>query len=53
MKLELNREDVCSLLIGCTLLSKFNDSSFKWNELHDKIKEQLADHDRKKLEEQL
>lgn len=50
MKLELDRKDVCSLLIGCTLLSQFNDSSFKWNELYDKIKDQLADYDQKKLE---
>ena len=51
--LKLERREVCRLQMACTLVSQIKDSSPEWKELHNKIKEQLADHDRKKLEDQL
>ena len=52
MKLELSREDVCSLMIGCTLVHKivFDDDP-EWIMLHDKLKRQLEEYDRQRLKE--
>ena len=52
MKLELSREDVCSLMIGCTLVHKivFDDDP-EWIMLHDKLKRQLEEYDHQRLKE--
>ena len=64
MKLELSREEVCSLMIGCTLIHKivcdddpewiinrirFDDP--EWTRLHDKLKRQLEEYDHQRLKE--
>ena len=52
MKLELSREDVCSLMIGCTLIHRilFNDDP-EWTRLHNEIKRQLEEYDHQRLQE--
>ena len=52
MKLELNREDVCSLMIGCTLIHRILfDEDPEWIMLHDKLKRQLEEYDHQRLRE--
>ena len=52
MKLELSRRDVCSLMIGCTLIHRilFDDDP-TWTGLHDKLKRQLEEYDHQRLKE--
>lgn len=52
MMLELSREDVCSLMIGCTLIQRilFDDDP-EWTRLHDKLKRQLEEYDHQRLKE--
>ena len=53
MKLTLDRSEVCRLLIICTQLAQYfyrnNDAegAEMWNKLHDKIKKQLDEFDKK------
>ena len=52
MKLELSREEVCSLMIGCTLIHKIVcDDDPEWIMLHDKLKRQLEEYDHQRLRE--
>ena len=52
MKLELSRKDVCSLMIGCTLIHKIlSDDDPEWIMLHDKLKRQLEEYDHQRLRE--
>ena len=51
MKLELNREDVCSLMIGCTLIHRILFDDPEWIMLHDKLKRQLEEYDQQRLRE--
>lgn len=47
MTLELNRIDVCDLLLAClSAAENANDKGSKWIRLHDKIKSQLESFDR-------
>lgn len=52
MVITLNREEVCSLMIGCTLIHKivFDDDP-EWIMLHDKLKRQLEEYDHQRLTE--
>lgn len=64
MTLELSRKDVCSLMIGCTLIHKILsdddpewivrhvvDDDPEWIMLHDKLKRQLEEYDHQRLRE--
>lgn len=48
--LELRRIDICDLLIACTL-AKHNSDADKWEALHDKLSNILADFDDKHIDE--
>lgn len=50
MKLELNRIDVCDILLALTALTEA-DGAPKWAALHDKIAAQLVEHDCELAEE--
>ena len=51
MTLELSRRDVCSLMIGCTLIYKILSDDPEWIMLHDKLKRQLEEYDHQRLRE--
>ena len=55
---KINRGELCRLILACTLLA--NDSDFQskgfrvgelWRDLHDKLEEQLKEHDKLHREE--
>lgn len=45
MKLDLNRHDICDLMLACTMVGHGADN--KWTALHDRIAEQLKALDEK------
>lgn len=45
MKIELDRRDVCTLMLACTWFHIAHEGSEKWKALHDKLKEQLIKYD--------
>ena len=48
--LELRRIDICDLLIACTA-AEHNSGADKWEALHDKLSNILADFDDKHIDE--
>ena len=47
MNVELNRIDVCDLLLACLAAKELaNDEGSKWERLHDKLKAQLEAFDK-------
>ena len=52
MVITLDREEVCSLMIGCTLIHRilFDDDP-EWTRLHNKLKRQLEEYDQQRLKE--
>ena len=47
MTVELNRIDVCDLLLACLAAKELaNDEGSKWTRLHDKLKAQLEAFDK-------
>ena len=48
--LELRRIDICDLLIACTA-AEHNSDADKWEALHDKLSNILADFDDKHIDE--
>lgn len=47
MVITLDREDVCRLMMACTITEKVSGTAYKstWHELHEKIREQLKAQD--------
>ena len=47
MIITLDREDVCRLMMACTITEKVSGPSYKsiWHELHEKVREQLVQED--------
>ena len=42
MKIEIDRRDVCKLILACTMVDISTEGKNKqWKELHDKLMEQL------------
>ena len=50
IKMELKRIEICDLLIACTALMHETGAD-KWEELHDKLSNILADFDDKHIDE--
>ena len=51
MKIELDRRDVCDLMLACTCCDIAYEGSTKWKVLHDKLEEQLIKYDSKHQKE--
>lgn len=51
MLIELEKEDVCRLLMACTITEKISSPALKstWKELHDKVQLQLQNEGEEKL----
>lgn len=51
MKIELDRRDVCALLLACTFCQIAGEDGEKWKALHEKLEEQLRKYDEKHTKE--
>lgn len=51
MVITLDRKDVCSLMIGCTLIHNIIDDHPEWTRLHNDLKRQLEEYDHQRLQE--
>ena len=52
MKIEIDRRDVCALMLACTCCDLWAaDGNTKWMDLHDKLAEQLIKYDEKHAKE--
>lgn len=56
MKIELDRRDVCALMLACTCCDIAHEegylrSSTKWKALHEKLEEQVIKYDEKHTKE--
>lgn len=45
MKIELNRNEVCDIMLALTATHQISDAE-KWKRLHDKVKTMLDDYDK-------
>jgi len=45
---KIKRRDLCNLLIACTMLAELSDGGDKWSKLHDELKAQLDEQDKKR-----
>ena len=51
MKIEIDRRDVCALMLACTCCDLAADGNTKWQDLHDKLEYQLRKYDEKHTKE--
>lgn len=51
MKIEIDRRDVCALMLACTCCDVAADGDTKWKALHDKLEEQMRKYDEKHQKE--
>ena len=51
MKIEIDRSDVCALMLACNWCHMASSGSKKWKVLHDKLEEQLIKYDEKHQKE--